>query len=677
MANARAPPPRGGGGGGFERRSVAPPPPQMSGVLAVVAYGLVFASPWGKVRVDPGVTHFLHEFWGMVGHLVNTMIFTLAGVLIMVKTGEGFSSDFWTDLGYGILLYVLLTAYRGVIMFGVIPLFSRSQYGYTWRDALVITWGGLRGAVSLALAVAVASDASIVDCKSVGQAGASAAVVDAFNSSSASGSSSGGGGVGVVGAGGGRVYCIEGGERIKDVIMFHVCLVVALTLVVNASTSGALLKRLGMTKLTPEKASMLQVTLYKLKKMQLSEFKKLLTHPVHSDVNWEGVQRLANFDAMVAQIMDRPPPAHDPLRCWHPSDEDIDSVLEKSEGTSAARRLSFKELTSMVWHSGSGLVGATPTAAETMVGGAAGGTPLRGAKSGASKQKLGDNWRRLFNALAFAAEWAGDLQARLLAKRTRAARFGLLERLKAHTWSKFEEGIILPMTATRLNEMLLDALDALEGQKDNDTDSIVSFKHIEHHVVFTPRSINVRLTRVLESLGRRVPYLLNYLTDASNRMLIRDFDRGYDLAVGYLLVHDEILEEHEHGTKFSFSPEVDAKVRELVEANISAAAKVLAELRVDFPKISACINTIKAARMVLNAGKAKVDSIKHHGGLADTEAARLTALIDTKAIELNKLNPLQALPPTNARRPDGRRISTFVHSSAPPPPPTPSHRSRA
>ena len=58
---------------------------QMSGVLAVVCYGLVFASPYGKVRIDADVEHFLHEFWAMVGHLVNTLIFILSGALILLK----------------------------------------------------------------------------------------------------------------------------------------------------------------------------------------------------------------------------------------------------------------------------------------------------------------------------------------------------------------------------------------------------------------------------------------------------------------------------------------------------------------------------------------------------------------------------------------------------------------
>eukprot|EP00965_Chrysotila_dentata_P261758 6214359-Pleurochrysis_carterae.AAC.6 len=40
----------------------------------------------------------------------------------------------------------------------------RPQYGYDWREALVSTWGGLRGAVSLALSVALSLDEQIVDC---------------------------------------------------------------------------------------------------------------------------------------------------------------------------------------------------------------------------------------------------------------------------------------------------------------------------------------------------------------------------------------------------------------------------------------------------------------------------------------------------------------------------------
>jgi NhaP-type Na+/H+ or K+/H+ antiporter len=154
-----------------------------------------------------------------------------------------------------------MTVYRALVMFGVLPLFSKSQYGYTWRDALVITcvvtldpaprrpgsapllyplnphhrWGGLRGAVGLALAVAVARNDAIVDCNKV----------DA-GSSGSSGSSS---------DGGAEPACsFAGSDDFRQIVLFHTCLTVALTLLVNAPTTGALLRAIGLTKLAPEKA---------------------------------------------------------------------------------------------------------------------------------------------------------------------------------------------------------------------------------------------------------------------------------------------------------------------------------------------------------------------------------------------------------------------------------------
>lgn len=42
-------------------------------------------------------------------------------------------------------------------MIGVLsPFLCRLGYGLQWQDAVVMTWGGLRGAVGLALALSVA-----------------------------------------------------------------------------------------------------------------------------------------------------------------------------------------------------------------------------------------------------------------------------------------------------------------------------------------------------------------------------------------------------------------------------------------------------------------------------------------------------------------------------------------
>ena len=39
-------------------------------------------------------------------------------------------------------MYVFLTIIRTAVIFAVIPYFRRGQYGFDWRDALVVSWGG-------------------------------------------------------------------------------------------------------------------------------------------------------------------------------------------------------------------------------------------------------------------------------------------------------------------------------------------------------------------------------------------------------------------------------------------------------------------------------------------------------------------------------------------------------
>ena len=50
-----------------------------------------------------------------------------------------------------------------VVLFS--PLLTRMGYGLPWKDAVVMIWGGLRGAVGLALALQVAMDYEVVGNK--------------------------------------------------------------------------------------------------------------------------------------------------------------------------------------------------------------------------------------------------------------------------------------------------------------------------------------------------------------------------------------------------------------------------------------------------------------------------------------------------------------------------------
>jgi len=249
----------------------------MSGVLAVVSYGLVYSSPFGQIRIDPHVSHFLHSFWSMVGHLVNTILFIIAGIIIVTKVVAASLTDdghLLADTGFGVAIYACMTVYRAIMLFGAIPLFKHAHYGFDWRDALVCIWGGLRGAVGLALALAITSDELIVDCDEV-----EAAVV----------------------ADGGCSFA--GAARFKRVALLHMCITVGVTLLVNAPSSSLLVKAVGLTKLPGRKVSAVQVAADLLREQKRLTFEKMCEHPIHLNVNWEGVDRLADFDSMVNQVL--------------------------------------------------------------------------------------------------------------------------------------------------------------------------------------------------------------------------------------------------------------------------------------------------------------------------------------------------------------------------------------
>lgn len=123
----------------------------VSGVLAVVAAGLFMSGP-GRTRVSPEVAHFLHRFWEMLAYVANTLVFFFVGLLV--------ASQAWA-LTPGVALLVLgLWAAMVAVRFGVVhaarPLLGRLSTPISVAEGHLVAWGGLRGAVSLALALAVA-----------------------------------------------------------------------------------------------------------------------------------------------------------------------------------------------------------------------------------------------------------------------------------------------------------------------------------------------------------------------------------------------------------------------------------------------------------------------------------------------------------------------------------------
>jgi NhaP-type Na+/H+ or K+/H+ antiporter/CRP-like cAMP-binding protein len=126
---------------------------EASGVLSMVGAGL-YLSYHGLGRISARVTESLHSFWEMAEWLANTLIFFLSG-LIMAEKALVSSTVRGVDWAYLLLLYVILNVTRAFGVAVCFPVLARGPYGISWRQAMLLSWGGLRGAVSLTLSIAV------------------------------------------------------------------------------------------------------------------------------------------------------------------------------------------------------------------------------------------------------------------------------------------------------------------------------------------------------------------------------------------------------------------------------------------------------------------------------------------------------------------------------------------
>ena len=124
----------------------------VSGVVACVAAGLVVGS-LGRTRMSPRTHEQMEGAWGQLGFWANSLIFLLAAMLvpeIMRRTSL-------TELGLILALYLAALVARIIVVGGLLPLLTAIGIAehVNNRMKVVVVWGGLRGAISLALALAV------------------------------------------------------------------------------------------------------------------------------------------------------------------------------------------------------------------------------------------------------------------------------------------------------------------------------------------------------------------------------------------------------------------------------------------------------------------------------------------------------------------------------------------
>lgn len=121
----------------------------VSGVLAVVAAGIVNGNA-GPRGMSPTTRVVVFNFWETAAFLANSFIFLLIGLtthLTVLFTN-------WKAIGWAILAVLLA---RAVSIYGF-SIFGR-ELPANWKH--ILYWGGLRGAIALALALSLPSGAGL------------------------------------------------------------------------------------------------------------------------------------------------------------------------------------------------------------------------------------------------------------------------------------------------------------------------------------------------------------------------------------------------------------------------------------------------------------------------------------------------------------------------------------
>jgi CPA1 family monovalent cation:H+ antiporter len=120
----------------------------LSGVLAALTAGLVVGNFRASGSISAAGRHALGPFWEYVAFVANSLIFLLIGA----QEAQQHFSGLWLPVIIGI---ALVTLARAIAIYPLCALFSHSRQRVELRHQHILFWGGLRGALALALALSL------------------------------------------------------------------------------------------------------------------------------------------------------------------------------------------------------------------------------------------------------------------------------------------------------------------------------------------------------------------------------------------------------------------------------------------------------------------------------------------------------------------------------------------
>jgi CPA1 family monovalent cation:H+ antiporter len=120
----------------------------LSGPIAIVVAGLLIGNHGRLLAMSDQVRDHLDNFWELVDEILNAVLFVLIGLEVLALT---FSRDYFIA---GVILIPLLLVTRFISVGGPVLIMRRFRK-FSPKVVTILTWGGLRGGISVALALSL------------------------------------------------------------------------------------------------------------------------------------------------------------------------------------------------------------------------------------------------------------------------------------------------------------------------------------------------------------------------------------------------------------------------------------------------------------------------------------------------------------------------------------------
>ena len=120
----------------------------VSGPLAMVAAGLVTGNRSKEYGMSDLTAQYVDKFWELLDDILNAVLFVLIGLeLLLVET-----SNLVVFISFILIFFILIIRYISVF---IPSMLIRLKEEVNQKTLVILTWGGLRGGISIALALSI------------------------------------------------------------------------------------------------------------------------------------------------------------------------------------------------------------------------------------------------------------------------------------------------------------------------------------------------------------------------------------------------------------------------------------------------------------------------------------------------------------------------------------------